>query len=302
MANKEVDRILGKFLAAGGKLGRLVENQLYYSLNLFDKSAKRAHYEDVLNFLVKKNKGEELDKLKKQAKTIAITKVESEPLKDAGEYSRRLKKYYDESLDSLIHINNTDEIDALKKIAEHIAEERTFTDINTLSNIGRWIQALPMKFKDNPRTAQIIEFSINALAPYITTPLNIVKRGVEYSPLGLTEGFAQLGKVLAKGEPITMAQQRYIVDRISRGIAGTVLLMLGMAAYDKGLATGKVPSSKDMREFFNQVQIYPNSLKIGDNTIDLTRLQPIATTVLAGVNLEKSIKESKEKGVKNWSI
>lgn len=298
MSNDKATKIIGDFIAAGGKIGRFLENQLYYSLNVFDKSAKRAHYDDMLSFLVKNNKGKELDAIKKQAQQEAIERLAKENITDEKLYADKLKTYYDETLDSLIKGSGSDEIDALKRIAEHIAEERTFTDVNLLSNFGRMVQAFPQKYKDNPRIAQVIEFAINSLAPYITTPLNIAKRGIEYSPLGLTEGIVQLGRLLASKEVPSLARQRYVVDRISRGIAGTVLLMLGMDAYNKGLATGKVPTSKDMREFFSNVQILPNALKIGDNMIDLTKLQPISTTFIAGVNLEKSKKEAELKGEK----
>jgi hypothetical protein len=252
----------------------------------------------MLNFLVKNNKGKELDSIKKQAQQEAIERLKKENVTDEKLYAKKLKTYYDETLDSLINSSVSDEINALKRIAEHIAEERTFTDVNLLSDIGRMVQSLPQKQKDNPRIAQVIEFSINSLAPYIITPLNIMKRAIEYSPLGLTEGIVQLGRMLASKEVPSVARQRYVVDRVSRGIAGTVLLMLGLDAYNKGLATGKVPTSKDMREFFNNVQILPNAIKIGDNMIDLTKLQPISTTFIAGVNFEKSKKEAELKGEK----
>ncbi len=252
-SDSEVKRKIGNFIGKTGKVGRVIENQLYYSLNLFDRSAKQAHYDDTLNTLMK------LNKIK-------------EPTEE------------------------------LKRLAETIALERTVTDVNLLSDIGRWIQALPQKQKNNPKIARMIEFSINSIFPFMTTPLNIAKRSIEYSPLGLAEGFTQLGIALAKKEQISLAQQRYIVDRISRGLAGTTMLLLGMAAYDKGIATGKVPKSKDMREFFNQLEILPNAIKIGDMYIDLTKLQPITTTFIAGVNLKKSVVEGIKKGEKQGVI
>jgi len=55
-SDSEVKRKIGNFIAKTGKVGRVIENQLYYSLNLFDRSAKQAHYDDTLNMLMKLNK------------------------------------------------------------------------------------------------------------------------------------------------------------------------------------------------------------------------------------------------------
>lgn len=250
ISNKEAVRKIGEFTAKGGKVGRVLENQLYYALGAPDRMAKQAHFDDTLNMLMKLNKTSEAT-------------------------------------------------DDMKRLAEQIALERTFTDVNTLSSLGKWVQSAPAKLKDNPKIARTIEFAINSVFPYMTTPLNIAKRSIEYSPLGLIEGLSQMGRALAKPEGITLAKQRYIADRVSRGIAGTMLFMLGVTAYDKGLATGKTSKNYDMSSFMNDLKVYPNSLKIGDLTIDLTKLQPIATSFISGVNLEKSKKEGIEKGDKD---
>ena len=213
-----------------------------------------------------------------------------------GGFDRMAKQpYYDDTLNMLMKGNKvTEATEEMKKLAEKIAEERTFTDINVASNLGRWLLNAPKRITDNPKIANLIEFAINSQAPYLTTPLNIGKRAIEYSPLGLAEGMARYVKALAKPN-ITLAEQRYIVDRVTRGIVGSTLLAMGFYAYEKGLTTGQRSKNIDMNQFMNDVQINPNSIKIGDTTIDLVKLQPLTTSAVAGTNLNKALKEGSDK-------
>jgi len=206
--------------------------------------------------------------------------------------------YYDDTLNMLIKSNKISEATPeMRQLAEQVASERTFTDVNFLSNIGKIILSSPNKITNSPQVANLLRFTINSVFPYLTTPMNLAKRTLEFSPLGLMEGIARFGKIIAKPEGVTIAEQRYAVDRVSRGLAGTMLLYAGIKVKEAGIATPKEDlSNMDKKTFMDEVTIQPNSLKIGDTTIDLTRLQPTTSSFIAGVNLQENLNKKDKSG------
>ena len=69
--------------------------------------------------------------------------------------------------------------------------------------------------------------------PFKQTPVNIMKRGVEYSPIGVIKGVVELVKSRKNGET------EQAIDALSAGLTGTGLMVFAMFLAHLGILRGK---------------------------------------------------------------
>ena len=122
-------------------------------------------------------------------------------------------------------------------------------------------EALESVFRDTNRLAKTLakmrnwnafsRYTIDAIMPFTTTPMNITKRISEYSPIGFTRG---LWDTLHSVEAGTVDPQTAI-NRLARGTTGTGLMLIGAFLASIGRITGK-------GEDDDRVDRYENSLNI----------------------------------------
>lgn len=79
-----------------------------------------------------------------------------------------------------------------------------------------------------------LDIAINGILPFKKTPVNIVKRGVEYSPIGLLKTLIK-GSYDLKNGKITAAE---FIDGLGAGISGSVVFALGALLSTLGCVTG----------------------------------------------------------------
>lgn len=101
--------------------------------------------------------------------------------------------------------------------------------------------------------------------PFVRTPVNVVKEGLKYTPLGV------IGmKDLTRAEKST---------RIGKAYIGTVVAALLAKAVAEGNITGGGPTDQAERQTWFQTGAKPYSIKIGDNYYSYGRLEPVATAL-----------------------
>lgn len=98
------------------------------------------------------------------------------------------------------------------------AQKATYRDFN---GVAKKLN----EFSRNPQTTgqKVLGFATDAVLPFKKTPANILKRGIEYSPIGLARGVANLARGFNNGT-LTANQ---VIDRISSGLSGTAVMALG---------------------------------------------------------------------------
>lgn len=96
------------------------------------------------------------------------------------------------------------------------AQRATFHDPNRIST---WLKTAPGAMK----------FFVDAVMPFTKTPVNIARRGIEYSPLGLIRGAYQAAEYLANRNKKGGAKHTAAgaIDLISSGLVGSALAALG---------------------------------------------------------------------------
>ena len=103
--------------------------------------------------------------------------------------------------------------------------------------------------------------------PFVQTPMNLLKRGFDYSPLGFTklfkEGLTHEDKALVTG----------------RAVVGSGLLAYFAARAAEGEITGPAPSNAKKRELFYDQGYRPFAIKVGDAWVEWGRFEPLATPI-----------------------
>jgi len=156
---------------------------------------------------------------------------------------------------------------------------------STFRNVTKLSQAI-RSFKGSNKIAK---FFIDATIPFTNVPINIAARGIEYSPIGLLHGISDL--VFNVKKETNAADRAAVftkgVDRISAGLTGTGIMMLGMLFSSLGLvvASPDDDDSEKARQFGTDTGKMKYSLKIGNTYYSLDWLSPAAIPFFVGVEM-----------------
>lgn len=96
--------------------------------------------------------------------------------------------------------------------------------------------------------------------PFVQTPMNILKQGIEYSPLGITTLAGNINKIEQFGKTL---------------VGTTVFSGAGWLAL-KDRTSWAVPTNQKEKDAFYAAGIQPYSVKIGDTWVSYSRLGPLA--------------------------
>lgn len=96
--------------------------------------------------------------------------------------------------------------------------------------------------------------------PFIQTPTNILKQGIEYSPMGL----------------LTLAKNKDKVQQLGKMAVGSTVFAGAMYMAMSGNTTWAVPRGKREREMFFAAGMQPYSVKIGDTWYSYSKLGPLS--------------------------
>ena len=148
------------------------------------------------------------------------------------------------------------------------AQKATYRDMNTMASILNQFRRAKNPF---------VRFAFGGLLPFTKTPFNIVRRGVEYSPIGLVGTIRTAMKGGSSAE---------ILDRLSASFTGTGLLVAGYFLAKAGLLIGGM--GDDPEDEFQELQgIQPYSFQIGDRSYTIDWLAPTVLPLFVGAELHR---------------
>lgn len=152
---------------------------------------------------------------------------------------------------------------AMKDAAEQHADYMTFT--SELGSVGQ----KAIEFANAPIRPFGVEMKpFKFLVPFLRTPTNLFKRGIERTPL------AAFNKDLWQStDPI---KRDMAAARLALGSAVTVAVVT-LAAEDK--VTGSLPKDRQERAYWRAIGRQPYSVKIGDTWYSYSRVEPFATQI-----------------------
>ena len=208
-------------------------------------------------------------------------------------------QHYKASLAQYMKANNLtpenitpEQLNKARSYAVQEAQRATYRDassVASLINRAKRTLANTANNKDNDLSkraaARAGEFLLEGFVPFTKTPVNIVKRGIEYSPVGLVHGTVNLVRSVRGGDVDAAAA----IDRMAAGLTGSGLLALGAWLASLGMVSGG-PGEDDREEKYKGMlggQDY--ALDLGDSTYTIDWLAPEALPFFTGVELYKEM-------------
>lgn len=98
------------------------------------------------------------------------------------------------------------------------------------------------------------------IVPFLQTPTNILKQGVEYSPLGI----------------VTLPGSKNKTEQLAKALIGTVVFTTTYSLADVGQITWSTPTNTKDRELFYAAGMQPYSIKIGNKWVSYSKLGPLS--------------------------
>lgn len=194
-----------------------------------------------------------------------------------------LKPAYESSFAKYLAANNINpenitpaQLSAAKNYAKREAWKATYRDTS----------AVATAFEKFSRTNATTKFISDALVPFKKTPINILARGIEYSPVGLIKS---ISLDAAKVRNRKMEAQE-MIDHLASGLTGTGITVLGAVLAHFGLISGG-DDENDKVQDFGELQGEQNyALQIGDTSYTIDWLAPISMPLFVGVEAYSALK------------
>lgn len=164
--------------------------------------------------------------------------------------------------------------------ASQQAWKATFRDASSLATM------LNKLSKEGPVARLLVE----GVMPFKKTPINIARRGIEYSPAGIVMGTTQLLTKVKQGK-MTAAQA---IDNLASGITGTALMALGVALAKAGLIRAGGEKDKKLETYLEDTGDQTYAMKFGDKSINMSSIAPATIPLFMGVALNEMIEQSGE--------
>lgn len=257
------------------------------------KDAARGDYNNVFTMITgggKYNPARMIDDQKTVFNTEWLEWLRKKNL-DALEWedSLALKSRYTENLSRYLKANGLDAgafqstdkqildiLDAGRAHAIEEAQKATFRDYNAFAS---WLSQGSERLRNGGKLGKVGSAIIEGAVPFKKTPANIVRRGMEYSPIGLGNGIWDAFKTIKRGS----VPASKVIDELSAGLTGTGIMGLGAFLASQGWLTDG--GSEDSKERgFDALRGNQNyALKIGNKSYTLDWAAPAALPLFVGV-------------------
>lgn len=205
------------------------------------------------------------------------------------------------SINNQLVLNNTTKVtQEMIDIATNEALQRTWQDDNAYTQSVLNIRRILNK-------ANVKGYGLgDVLIPFAKTPANLTKAIVDYSPVGLVKTLAldarKFNNSLSNGQYSPQLQHKF-VQNLGKGMAGSLLYVLGYGLAKAGIATGESDDDKDVKNFMkNSLGIGSYSIKVGDKSFSYDWAQPVATPLAIMTNYVKYSKDNPDASAINKAI
>ena len=174
-------------------------------------------------------------------------------------------------------MTNAQQAQAVEYAAEQ-AWKATFHDASALATMLNKISGM------NKVSRLIVE----GVMPFKKTPINIAKRGIEYSLAGIVKGLVQLGRDVRNGKATTSQA----IDNLASGITGTALMAVGLFLSKAGLIRVGDDDDKKLSTYLSDTGDQTYSLKLGKYSFALSALAPATIPLFMGAALNEMVNKS----------
>ena len=207
-----------------------------------------------------------------------------------------LRRAYTEALASYMKANGyTPEYFRSQKGARAFNEARQYAIMEAQMATFRDANSMATMLNRLKNKNTFTKIAGEGLMPFTKTPLNILRRGVEYSPAGLMKGVYDMVTQVKSGK-VSATQA---INEMAAGMSGTMIFALGAWLASMGLISGGDEGDKKEAAYEAMLGEQNYALNIGDYTYTIDWIAPVALPLFIGVETYNSFKEGN--GIKNLS-
>ena len=178
----------------------------------------------------------------------------------------------------------------MEKAREFALKEALYATFNTDNMLAKAIIQYE-KYGDKhfgKVAGKVNRMVVESFIPFKRTPLNLMKTGMSYTPLGLVKSLVYDGLIKVRNGDMTANQ---FINNMAQGLTGTGLFLLGALLKSLGVFRTK-DDDKDRKKYFdkdNGEQDY--SLDFGDFTYTIDWLDPLIVPLAMGAEFSKLIED-----------
>lgn len=205
-----------------------------------------------------------------------------------------MRAAYDTSMAQYLKANKIDvstiSNEVLEKARLYASEEAlkaTYRDANKIASGIAKAKNYLGNSKSETMAAHIAKrtggMALEGIVPFAKTPINIIRRGIEYSPVSIISASVDLIKVARKGNPKAVVAA---LDRMAAGLTGSGVMLLGAHLGKQGIVTrGADFSSKEYQlEYAQGMQEY--AIDTGEGTYTIDWAAPMSMPFFVGVEMQ----------------
>lgn len=200
---------------------------------------------------------------------------------------------YAANLTGFLKANGVDQAifqDTSKQAEELLARARAYAIQEAKKATFRDDSVLANRLSDFSKSGRVANLIVEGIMPFKKTPINIVKRGIEYSPIGLAQGLGEVVHAIAK-DPSMAAQA---IDRVAAGLTGTGILALGYLLAEKNLLSASGSENARERGFDAMTGNQNYAVTVGGKSYTLDWVAPAALPLFVGAELYRTLGQSRE--------
>ena len=205
-------------------------------------------------------------------------------LMSVGDRSFWKKKFFNSLAEQqhLAEINGTEfNLEQAMETAEAEANYATFNEDNA-------VRSLFTKMKDIPAIGTVLDH----IMPFTGVPTNIIKRQIEFSPIGIAATAWKHGLNAIKGGDF---DQRAFVDGMARGLTGSAMMGIGAILLKEGILKMGTKEEDDDKSYgvrTAQGDQYGVYFTIGDKNYSISTFSPAASALVAGAFVADALKNN----------
>lgn len=187
----------------------------------------------------------------------------------------------------------------LKKLEEYAAQEAsyiaatdTYRNYNAVSlAMSRFVQDSLYNF-DAPMYKKLAGGALHAIMPFTKVPVNLVKRGIDYSPIGLIRSKKALNEAISKGDitAINRECERLAEGRIGTGIAA-LGAGLGFIDPDGMMINTRLDKNDTLDKRKKDAGYQDYSIQAFGRNITMEWLTPTSSTLFTGVEFGRMLRK-----------
>lgn len=172
----------------------------------------------------------------------------------------------------------------LQKARDYAIKEAREVTFHDDSAVADWLSGITRSAKDDKLTVKAAKAMVEGVLPFKKTPINVAKRGIEYSPVSIATAINKFAKGDAEGA----------VNDLAKGTTGTIMMAVGLALAHFGMLRTKNEEKDEVLDTQENEQNYSLRIPNADGTVtsvSLDALMPAAMPLLVGVEVNKLLKE-----------